>query len=54
MGQCTGEFQRQKGGINRNVYNYELFCARSIISGLVSSSYEIVPQYPLYSMAPDL
>lgn len=26
MEQCTGEFQRQKGGMNRNVYNWIVLC----------------------------
>ena len=53
MGKCAGEFQRQKGGINRNVFNYRLFCAGSISSGLVSS-HGIVPWCPWYSVASDL
>ena len=35
MGKSTGEFQRQKSGSKRNVYNCKLFYAGSVISGLV-------------------
>lgn len=37
MGKSTGESQRQKSGIKRDVCNYKLFYAGSVISGLVPS-----------------